>query len=181
MPGGTRSEAIAPAAAPRKNGVNTDDAANATPKSRCRDNSRLALRNANAAPRPIMPNATRVSGMYNVDAIAANTGGKTVHKRTSTKINQTWLASQTGPMTCSMRARRGFPTAAEPASRSQMPAPKSAPASTTYRVSAPQISPNRSVTSHHRVGVGVALLRCQRYRRAAGELAQDHDQRDRQH
>jgi hypothetical protein len=63
IPGGTRPEAIAPAVAPRKAGVSTLDSANAAPNSRCCHNSVLALRNANAAPRAMMPIATSVSGM----------------------------------------------------------------------------------------------------------------------
>ena len=48
---------------------------------------------------------------------------------TSTKISQTWLASQTGPMARSMSARGRLPAPAPPAVRSQKPAPKSAPPS----------------------------------------------------
>ncbi len=94
----------------------------------------LVLRNANAAPRAMMPNATRVSGMYMVEATEANTAGNPVQNITITKINQTWLASHTGPIECSMSRRCGIPFTSPPASRSQNPPPKSAPANSTYRV-----------------------------------------------
>ena len=37
--------------------------------------------------------------------IGAKAVGKAVHTTTSAKISHTWLASHTGPMACSMRAR----------------------------------------------------------------------------
>ena len=57
---------------------------------------------------------------------------------TKTKISQTWLASQTGPIECSIRARGRAPRSGPPAVRSQNPAPKSAPPNTAYAVSAEQ-------------------------------------------
>ena len=60
----------------------------------------------------MMPSAPSVSGMYNVDATAANAGGKPVQRTTSTKISQTWLASHTGPMECSISAAGGRPAPA---------------------------------------------------------------------
>ena len=121
--------ATPPATVARKNGVATDENANSAPNSRCRANVVLALRNANPAPRPMMPSAATVSGMYIVDVIAANTGGNPVHSSTITKISQTWLASQTGPIECSISLRCGQPLRAPPATRSQNPPPKSAPPS----------------------------------------------------
>src|ERR1700677_445472 len=47
---------------------------------------------------------------------------------TRTKISQTWLASQTGPIACRTCSR------SVPGTSVQMPAPKSAPASTAYAV-----------------------------------------------
>ena len=52
------------------------------------------------------------------------------------KINQTWLASHTGPIECSMTARGRAPRWAPPAVRSQNPAPKSAPPNTAYATTA---------------------------------------------
>ncbi len=60
--------------------------------------------------------------------------------RTSTKISQTWLASHTGPIECSIRLRWLAPRFELPARRSQMPAPKSAPASSAYAVTASHIT-----------------------------------------
>ena len=127
LPGGTRPEATAPATVPRKNGVSTLERAKAAPNSRLRVSSSTDLRNAKAAPRAMIPTAARVRGMYKVEAMAANTGGKAVHSTTSTKISHTWLASHTGPIECSIRPRWGAPARLPPASRSQTPPPKSAP------------------------------------------------------
>ena len=129
MPAGTRPDATPPTTEPRKYGVITDDDANATPNSRRWPTVREALRNANAAPRRMMPTAASVSGTYSVDMIGANALGNPVHSVTSTKINHTWLASHTGPIDSSISARVGAPRRAPPATRSQKPAPKSAPAS----------------------------------------------------
>jgi len=123
--------ATAPAMVPRKNGVTTEEAAKQAPKRRLShsSDSGTALRKAKAAPRMITPKATAVSGRYSVDMIEANASGKPVHSTTRAKISQTWLASQTGPMECSMRERWAAPPRAVPATRSQNPAPKSAPPS----------------------------------------------------
>ena len=43
-------------------------------------------------------------------------------------MSQTWLASHTGPIEWSITSRGRFPRSAPPATRSQNPAPKSAPA-----------------------------------------------------
>ena len=59
--------------------------------------------------------------------MAAKASGNPVHSTTSTKISQTWLASHTGPMACSMSVRWAEPRSGPPAVRSQKPAPKSAP------------------------------------------------------
>ena len=79
----------------------------------------MLLRNANAAPRAIIPKAASVSGTYSVDATAANPAGNPVHSTTSTKISQTWLASQTGPIACSIT--RALAGAAAGAAREQVP------------------------------------------------------------
>src|SRR4029077_17052652 len=147
MPTGTRPEAIAPATVPRKKGVTTDDAAKAIPNARWSDSSDTAPRKAKAEPRRITPNATAVSGTYSVDAIAEKTVGNPVQVTTRAKISQTWLASQTGPIDSAMRRRLGTPSAAEPASRSQNPAPKSAPASSTYAVMPPHRNPSTTLAS----------------------------------
>ena len=59
--------------------------------------------------------------------MAAKPVENAVHSTTSTKISQTWLASHTGAIECSICARWRAPRFVPPASRSQMPAPKSAP------------------------------------------------------
>ena len=134
LPTGTRPEAMAPATAPRKNGVTSDERAKDPPYNRWRRTGSTSLRSAKPEPRRMMPTAARVSGMYRVDMIEANAGGKQVHSTTRTKMSQTWLVSQTGPMDCSMSTRWGRPRSGPPASRSQNPPPKSAPPSTAYAV-----------------------------------------------
>src|SRR5215831_1365529 len=126
-PGGTWPDATAPATVPRKKGVNIDDKAKAIPSVRRCQQATTVLRKAKAEPRVITPRAATVRGMYSVDAIAPKRPGKPVHMTTRTKISQTWLASHTGPMECSMRRRCLSPRGAGPATNSQKPAPKSAP------------------------------------------------------
>ena len=46
------------------------------------------------------------------------------------KINQTWFASQTGPIAQSIRARARSPRSPPPATSAQNPEPKSAPPNT---------------------------------------------------
>ena len=55
MPGGTRPDATPPTTAPRKNGVTSEDTANAAPRKRRIGSVVMLLRNANAAPRAIIP------------------------------------------------------------------------------------------------------------------------------
>ena len=66
--------------------------------------------------------------MNRVEKIASNADEKPVQRTTSTKISQTWLASQTGPIAESIICRGRRPRSPPPASRLQSPAPKSAPA-----------------------------------------------------
>ena len=88
---------------------------------------KTVLRNAKLDPRRTIPNAARVSGTNSVRVIDAYASEKPVHSTTKTKISQTWLASQTGPIEWSITSRGRSPRAAPPATRSQNPAPKSAP------------------------------------------------------
>src|SRR5258708_9705579 len=153
---GTRPEAIPPATVPRKNGVITDDTANATPNIRCCDKVSETLPNANPARRPTIPTAASANGMYSVSMIAANAPGNAVQRTTRQKINHTWLASHTGPRAWSISARGRRPRRAPPAVRSQKPAPKSAPPSTAYRATPRnKIVPHRSLIGVHPCG-----LRC---------------------
>ena len=127
LPIGTCSDAIAPTAVPRKNGVSTDEIAKAAPAAR-RPRSVLAtLRKAKPEPRSTMPSAASASGMNSVDITDEKAMPKAVQETTRTKISQTWLASQTGPIECSISARGRSPRLSPPATRSQKPAPKSAP------------------------------------------------------
>src|SRR3954463_13444025 len=105
LPTGTRSDAIAPTTVPMKNGVSSDE----SPKMRSaieRPSSlRAVLWNANPAPRSTMPSAARLSGMKSVEKTASNASENPVQRTTSTKISQTWLASQTGPIAQSAKSR----------------------------------------------------------------------------
>ena len=85
------------------------------------------MRNAKLAPRSTMPNAAIVSGTNSVRVIDAYASGKHVHSTTKTKISQTWFASQTGAIEWSITSRGRSPRCVPPATRSQNPAPKSAP------------------------------------------------------
>ena len=122
---------MAPAAVPRKNGTSTDENANVAPSARASAIVAACPFSANAPPRSTMPSPARKSGIASVEVIDPNASGKAVHSITSTKISQTWLASQTGDMARLIMARTGAPRSAPPAVRSQNPAPKSAPPSTT--------------------------------------------------
>ena len=83
-------------------------------------------RNANAEPRSTTPIRNSVSGTCRATEIAANAGGKPVNRMTTTRINQTWFASQTGPIAAAI-ARRCAAARGPLASRSHTPPPKSAP------------------------------------------------------
>ena len=83
-------------------------------------------RSANAVPRKMIPIAARNSGIESVEKTEPNATGNAVQTITSTKISQTWLASQTGLIDRCTIPRRRAPRRAPPAVRSQKPAPKSA-------------------------------------------------------
>ena len=68
--------------------------------------------------------------MKSVEKIDANAVENPVHSTTRTKISQTWLASQTGPIAQSISSRARRPRPPPPATRLQNPAPKSAPPNT---------------------------------------------------
>src|SRR6478672_2266738 len=110
-----------------QNGTRTDDDANAAPKLRRDRVTNTAFRNAKLEPRTTIPNAASVSGTNKVSMIDANVSANAVHSTTRQKISQTWLASHTGPIEWSTKARGLSPRRAPPAVRSQKPAPKSAP------------------------------------------------------
>ena len=126
-PAGTRPVAMPPATLPMQYGTITDEMANAAPKLRRSRVRKTDLRNAKLAPRSTMPNAAMVSGTKRVRVIEAYASGNPVHSTTKQKMSQTWFASQTGPIEWSMTSRGRSPRLAPPASRSQKPAPKSAP------------------------------------------------------
>ena len=130
LPAGTRPLAIAPPAAPRKNGVTTEEIANTALAARRAVTLSATGRNAKAAPRSTIPRAARVSGTNRVDMIAAKAGGKAVQRMTRSKISQVWFASHTGPIASASSARGAAPRSLPPAARSQNPAPKSAPPKT---------------------------------------------------
>ena len=68
--------------------------------------------------------------MNSVDMIDAKASENAVHSTTSTKMSQTWFASQTGPIAQSISARGRLPRSPPPATSVQNPAPKSAPPKT---------------------------------------------------
>src|SRR5262245_43870645 len=127
-------------------GTSTDEVANATPKLRWLETRVTSLRNAKLAPRRTMPSAARLSGTNNVRVIDANASEKPVHSTTSTKISQTWLASHTGPIAWLTTVRGRAPARVPPATRSQNPAPKSAPPNSAYAV-IPTMSTNATASA----------------------------------
>ena len=96
LPTGTRPDATPPIAAPRKNGISTDESANTPPSTRASLIVAAWPRNANAVPRKMIPIAARNSGIESVEKTEPNATGNAVQMITSTKISQTWLASHTG-------------------------------------------------------------------------------------
>src|SRR5687768_16186471 len=112
-----------------------------------------------------MPISIRVSGMWSVTDIRVNAAGKQLKSSTTTRISQTWLASQIGPMAPAMSARCRFQRG-PPARRSHTPPPKSAPPSNTYALSETITAPARSAA---RVASGM-LRRHQGGRRALRKL-----------
>ena len=88
--------------------------------------------------------------MNSVEKIASNADGKPVQSTTSTKISQTWLASQTGPIAQSISSRGRRPRSPPPASRLQRPAPKSAPPKTAYIVAPIHEDDGDGVRAAHR-------------------------------
>ena len=126
MPTGTRPEAIPPIAAPKKNGISTEEKANTAPSTRASLIVAAWPRSANAIPRKITPSAARNSGIESVDMSDPNATGNAVQTITSTKISHTWLASHTGLIERWIMPRTRPPRSAPPAVRSQKPAPKSA-------------------------------------------------------
>src|ERR1035441_8012830 len=80
-----------------------------------------------------MPKTIAVIGRFSAVIIAAKPLGKPVNRSATTRMSQTWLASQMGPMAAAMACLcRG---ARDPAaSRYHMPPPKSAPPMRAYRI-----------------------------------------------
>jgi hypothetical protein len=77
----------------------------------------------------MIPSSTRWKGTNSPSLSAAYADGKQVKSSTTTKISQTWFASHTGPIAWAIASRcasRRGPRA----KASQIPPPKSAPAST---------------------------------------------------
>ncbi len=130
MPTGTRPDATPPSAAPRQNGIRTEEDANSAPSTRASRIVAACPRMANAAPRKMIPMAARASGTKSVENTEPNATGNAVQTITSTKISQTWLASQTGLIERWTMPRIRPPRRSPPAVRSQKPAPKSALPST---------------------------------------------------
>ena len=131
LPTGTRPDAIAPTTVPMKNGVSSDESAEQALGER--PGPRAAAPSCgrrSPAPRSTIPSAARLSGMKSVEKIASNAVENAVQSTTSTKISQTWLASQTGPIAQSISSRARRPRSPPPATRLQKPAPKSAPPNT---------------------------------------------------
>ena len=118
----------APTAVPRKKGASSDELANRAPVSRLLAGWMASCRKAKPTPRSTMPSSEAASGTNKVMVMAANALGNPVQSRTRPSTIHTWLPSHTGVTEASMASRARRPRAEEPAARSQMPPPKSAPA-----------------------------------------------------
>ena len=153
---GTCPVATAPTTVPMKNGVISEEAAKVAPVSCCSRIRSAVCRNANPTPRSTMPSSDRLSGTNSAVMMAANAGGNAVHSSTRMKISHTWLASQTGVIDSSISSRGRAPRSGPPATRSQIPPPKSAPpnsayaARTTNRIAATAIVSGDGFTTHPR-------------------------------
>ena len=182
-----------PAIAPMQNGTTTDASANAAPKLRRSRVRNTVLRKAKLDPRSTIPNAAIVSGTNSVSVIEAYASGNPVHSTTKQKISHTWLASQTGPIEWSITSRGRSPRVAPPATRSQNPAPKSAPPKTAYSDDGEQQQHGDGGAHRHGHGVSiwgldVGTARAVRHlvvvhvalAEPPAHLAQDEDRGDRQ-
>jgi hypothetical protein len=78
----------------------------------------------------MIPTDARNIGIASVVISEPKATGNAVQTITSTKISQTWLASQTGLIERWTMPRTWPPRSSPPAVRSQKPPPKSAPPST---------------------------------------------------
>ena len=130
LPAGTRPLAIAPPAAPRKNGVTTDEIAKTAFAARARSARSATGRKAKAAPRRTIPSAA--SAQWHEQR--RHDRGE---RRRERGPEDDEVEDQPGVVRLpdrsdrvgDERARRG-PASAPPAARSQNPAPKSAPPKT---------------------------------------------------
>ena len=77
----------------------------------------------------MIPSNTIISGICNTHDKEEYTDGNPVNKITTAKINQTWFASQTGAMALDI-----VTSSLLPPKLSTMPAPKSAPPNSVYKM-----------------------------------------------
>ena len=96
LPTGTRPEAMPPIAAPRKNGISTDESANSRAEhAGLADRRRLAAQRERGAAEDD-PDRGEEQRDASVEKIEPKATGNAVQTITRMKISQTWLASQTG-------------------------------------------------------------------------------------
>src|SRR4051794_16771845 len=79
LPTRTRPEATPPSAAPKQNGISTEEDANNAPSTRASRIVPACPRRANAAPRKMIPTAARKRGIDSVENIEPNATGNAVH------------------------------------------------------------------------------------------------------
>ena len=97
----------------------------------------------------MIPSNTIINGICSTHDNDAYTTGNPVNNMTTARINQTWLASQTGAI-----ARDIVISSLLPAKLSTMPAPKSAPPNNAYKINeAPSIM-TMSMSSYSDLAVG---------------------------
>ena len=116
---------------PSTTGVTIEATPNTLRPRRCHAGPRRPReRNAKAAPRNTIPATAMLNGTYSATPSAANAAGKAANSAVTTKISQTWFASQTGPIASAISARSRSRVGPR-ARRSHTPPPKSAPPSSS--------------------------------------------------
>src|SRR4051794_7674446 len=160
-----------PTTAPSANGVRIEDTEKIVSITLDSRTPEAPERSAYAAPRNVIPSAAMKSATASVDAIEPNARGYAVQKTVSTKISQTWLASQTGAIERCACSRMRSACGPRPAKSCQNPASKSAPASTVYRAAPASTNTSGSASSIGYAASGAAASG--EVQRSAREAAQD--------
>src|SRR5207245_10692753 len=105
LPPPTLPEAMAPRAAEKLNGANSEEIPNTREASSRLREVVATLRNAKNAPRRMSPIKASAKSGYRLRNTDSNSRGKPDQQITAANASQTLLASHTGAMACAMSAR----------------------------------------------------------------------------